>query len=134
MEIEELLPRHVQCMVDSGFDITGRSGASGYEFESDLPQQEALRVIEECRELAPERPQLTDDRIGEIYDGWVSQSFCLVGLGYDPDEPPSPEKFIEDWRSPSGPWMPIDGLQPWLWSDEEYEYAKAECGLEFYER
>ncbi|MEX2252350.1 MAG: hypothetical protein WD895_09845 [Acidimicrobiia bacterium] len=134
------MPRHVQCMVERGFRISGDSPRpdggrdAGYEFESDLPTDEALRIIDECRQLEPPRAPLSDDEIQAVYDDWVGQRACLVNLGYQPADPPSIEKFIEDWQSPHGPWMPIDGLQYWLWPDEEYENAKSHCGLDFYER
>lgn len=135
----EPVPRYVQCMVDRGFQVTGRSGVvsdtdGGYEFVSDLPTQDALRIIDECRQLEPERPPLRDEEIRETYEDWSRQRECLLNLGYQPEEPPSFDTFLEDWRSPHGPWMPIDGIQYWLWTDEEYENAKSHCRLDFYER
>lgn len=143
ISIDEGYPPHVRCMIESGFRLVSVDepeadyGSTGYEFESDLPQEEALRILRECRELAPDPPPITNDELRVIYDRWVKERDCLRDLGYVPAEPPSFEKFAEDWRSPppeSGPWDPLAGVDTGAWTDAEFRVAKERCVLEFFDR
>lgn len=91
-----------------------------------------MAIMVECSEKYPQ-PEKTDAEVRVIYDRWVKERECLVGLGYDPVEPPTFEKFMADWRS-TGPWMPIDGIDTNAWSGADYEAAKKACTLEFFSR
>ena len=143
ISVDKGYPPHVRCMIENGFSLSSVDepeagyGSTGYEFESDLPQKEALRVLEECRRLAPEPSPITDSELRVIYNRWVEERGCLRELGYTPVQPPSFEKFAEDWRSPppeSGPWDPLMGVDTGAWTDEEYQTAKEDCVLEFFDR
>ncbi len=133
------LPGRVQCMVDRGFRIAQVRPPQAdwdqpeYVFESDLPLDQAKAVMDECRKLYP-TAQKTDAELRVIYDRWIEERRCLVELGYQPAEPPSFEQFLSDWRSPRGPWMPIDGVDTGSWTGAEYEEAKAKCTLEMFDR
>ena len=133
------LPPRVKCMVDRGFRITQVRPPQAdwdlpeYVFEFDLPLAQATEVIDECRKLYP-TAQKTDAELRVIYDRWIDERRCLVELGYQPAEPPSFEQFLSDWRSPRGPWMPIDSVDTGSWTGAEYEEAKAKCTLEMFDR
>jgi hypothetical protein len=134
------LPPDTQCYVEHGFKIVGiLQGAAGeppgYKLEAPMSDEEAAAVAKECDKLEPDAPEKTDEEIREIYDRWVGERECLVSLGYSPAEPPSFETFLEDYRhGPSGPWMPIDGVDTGVWSDSEYQTAKSRCTLEMFGR
>lgn len=141
--LDDIYPPHVQCMIENGMRLVDVDepeagyGGPGYEFESNLPQEEQLRILEECRKLAPEAPAITDAELKVIYNRWLDERECLRNLGYSPVQPPSFEKFAEDWRSPppeSGPWDPLMGVDTGAWTDTEYQTAKDECTLEFFDR
>jgi hypothetical protein len=86
-----------------------------------------------CNALRPSDPPLSEGEIREIYDRWVGEYHCLIGLGYQPDPPPSVEKFVADWNG-LGPWMPTDGIDTGHWTKAQYDEAKAKCTLESYTR
>jgi hypothetical protein len=106
----------------------------GYRLTSDLPRAQARSIEEECQKLAPPDVPKTEAELRVVYDRWIAERECLIGLGYTPASPPSFEKFVSDWRSPTGPWTPIDGVDTQSWSSREYEEAKKRCTLEMYDR
>lgn len=93
-----------------------------------------MAIFTECMDKypTPDKPK-TDAEVRVIFDRWVKERECLVGLGYQPVEPPTFEKFLADWNS-TGPWMPIDGIDTNAWSGADYEAAKKACVLEFFSR
>jgi len=135
----EQLPPDIRCLVEHGARIVEvkpplvPGDPPRYELALDLPFEEARRISDECQKLASPHPPLSDAEIRAIYERWVAEYECLVGLGYQPVPPPSVEAFIAGWRG-SGPWMPTDGIDVGDWSDAQYQEAKERCGLEFYER
>ena len=48
----------------------------------------------QCYALRPAVPTMSDDEIRQTYNLWVGEYQCMVGLGYQPDPPPSVETFI----------------------------------------
>ncbi len=134
------LPLLIQCLVDRGFRVTAVEppqaewDTPSYRLESDLPNDQANAVTDECRRLVPRKPPKTDADIRVIYDRWVLEYECLLQLGYQPKEPPSFETFLSDWRSPKGPWDPITGVDTGSWTGAEYEQAKGKCTLEMFDR
>lgn len=134
------LPPLTQCLVDRGFWIERVEAPQAswdtptYVLGSDLPADQAMAVTDECRRSIPPKPPKTDAEIRVIYDRWVKERTCLIGLGYQPAEPPSFEQFLSDWRSPKGPWMPIDGVDTGSWTAADYDQAKSECTLEMFDR
>ncbi len=42
-----------------------------------------------------------------------------MGLGYDPDAPPSEDVFVESFGSREGGWFPYDGLSQQLEVEEQ---------------
>ncbi len=136
----EQLPPDIRCLVDHGARIIEvkppltPGDPPRYELALDLPLAEARRVSEECQRLASPHPPLTDAEIRAIYERWLGEYECLIDLGYQPEPPPSVETFIAQYRSNSGPWSPIQGVDVSNWTDAQYQEAKARCGLEFLER
>lgn len=133
------LPADTQCMVDHGWQLVEMlppevpGDPPGYKLESDLPSDQMAAIIEECQKLAPSAPVMTDRELRAIYDRWVKERECLVGLGYHPTEPPTFEKFAADWRT-TGPWGPLDGVDTGAWTDAAYQAAKEACTLEMFHR
>lgn len=126
-----------QCMLDSGFEISAiHEGYPGenrwYSWVSDLPSEQAAANMQECQKLAPPVRERSPEELRVIYDRWVEEARCLQELGYDPDPPPSFEKFAADWKT--GPWMPIDGIDFSNWTTSEYHEAKDDCRLEMLDR
>lgn len=58
----------------------------------------------------PTAADLTDEQVIDQYEALVETKACLEGLGYDIPEPPSPEAFLDQWRSETGPWHPYESL------------------------
>lgn len=134
----EQLTATEQCLVENGFRITEVHEPSfegdkpWYTWESDLPPEQGMAVMTECRDTYSPYQEKTTAELRETYDRWIAERECLIELGYRPVEPPSFEKFASDWRT--GPWMPIDGVNTQLWTDAEYRQAKEQCTLEMYDR
>ncbi len=132
------MPRDIQCLVDHGVRLIEVKPAEldgdppSYRLESDLPADELRAVSEECNKLAPVTPERTVQELRVIYDRWIDERQCLVGLGHQPAEPPSFEKFVADWKT--GPWDPIEGVDVSSWTDAEYAEAKNRCTLEMFDR
>ena len=129
------LSAYYQCMLDAGWEITGvqspRPGESpNYMFQIKGDVDEAK--LQQCDALQPSHAPMTEAEIRETYDRWVGEYNCLIGLGYQPDPPPSVETFVAGWNTPhQGPWMPIDGVDTDHWTQAQYDEAKAKCTLEF---
>jgi hypothetical protein len=135
----EGLPADIKCYLDHGIRLVridppmAEGDRPGYVLESDLPAAEYRLVRDQCEKLAPAAKEQTDAEVRVIFDRWLKERECLIGLGYHPVEPPTFEKFLADWRS-TGPWMPIDGIDTNAWTDADYQAAKKACTLEFFSR
>jgi hypothetical protein len=134
------LDAYARCMVKAGWQLaavhTDQPGLPpGYDFsipgKLDQASYELLRQrSKQCDALRPAVPTMSDDEIRQVYDRWVGEYQCMVGLGYQPDPPPSVETFVASWKT--GPWMPINGLDTIHWKQADYDLAKAKCTLEFF--
>jgi hypothetical protein len=134
------LPPDTQCLLDHGFSLTAvlpaevPGDAPGYKLETDLDPDQIDAISKECRKLVSPPPEKSDAEIKVIYDRWMEERLCLIGLGYHPVEPSTFEKFLADWRTGVSPWMPTDGVDTGTWSGADYETAKQTCTLEFFSR
>lgn len=132
------VPQWVQCALDQGFWITRvdppeiDGDPPRYVLESDYAPEEGMAIFTDCRNRYAPYHEKTTEELRVIYDRWVDERDCLIGLGYRPAEPPSFETFVSDWRT--GPWSPIDGVDTSSWTDAEYREAKDRCTLEFFSR
>lgn len=132
------LPAWVQCAVDQGFRVARvdppeiEGDPPRYVLEADYPAAQGMEILTACRDKHAPYQEKSTAELRVIYDRWVAERECLIELGYQPDEPPSFEKFVSDWRI--GPWMPIDGVDTNLWTDADYAEAKQRCVLEFFDR
>jgi hypothetical protein len=132
------LSPYYQCMVDAGWKITAvHSTAPGEPPQYDMTRQatstnpkDEMALWEQCEALRPSPRMLTDDEKRQIYTRWVGEYQCLVGLGYQPDPPPSVETFLATWNT--GPWDPTFGVDVDHWTQAQYDEAKAKCTLEFF--
>ena len=134
------LSAYDRCMLDLGATIIGvhspGPGDAGpeYNFSRDtkgIDPKQAMAEWEKCTALLPSPIPLTDAEIRQIYDRWVGEYHCMVGLGYQPDAPPSVETFIATWKS-TGPWMPLQGIHTEQWTQAQYDEAKATCTLDMF--
>jgi len=134
------LDAYAQCMIANGWRLVAirsagpGAGGPGYEWTRDndgKSPDEIKALLAECDGLRPSSRPLTNAEIREIYDRWVDEYHCMVGLGYQPDPPPSFEAFLATWKT--GPWMPIDGVDVDHWTQGQYDEAKAKCTLEFFD-
>ena len=134
------LSAYAKCMLGLGWQITAVHTASalgdpvGYDFTAPgNGDSQGLfeRTRTQCEPLRPSPREKTDAEIRDIYTRWVGEYHCLVGLGYQPDAPPSVETFIATWKS-TGPWSPINGLHTEHWTQAEYDQAKAKCTLDMF--
>jgi hypothetical protein len=117
-----------QCMLTAGFTVGGSSG----EWIAGPDVRNAMGAMQSCRDRYAPYVEKTTEEIRAVYERWIGEYQCLVGLGYKPAEPPTEETFVQSWTT--GPWMPIDGVSTISWSDEQYGQAKQKCGLEMYDR
>jgi hypothetical protein len=133
------LSAYDRCMLDLGAKIVGvhspGPGDAGpeYDFTRDikgLDPKQAMAEWEKCTALLPSPRILTDAEIRKVYDRWVGEYSCLVGLGYQPDSPPSFETFLATWKT--GPWDPTFGVDIDHWTQAQYDQAKTKCTLEFF--
>ncbi len=138
---EELRPVD-RCILDAGFRATavhpGRFGSiGGHSWETQTwyswePAGATATVAAAaiCRDrFAPVR-EWTVEELRELYERWVLEWQCLIGLGYRPESPPSFEQFRSDWHGRGvGPWMPIGIDQHDLTGSRFFE-ARKRCGLE----
>lgn len=132
------LSAYAQCMIANGWRLVAIHSAGpgaaepGYEWTRDndgKSPDEIRALMEKCHALRPSPRPLTEAEIREIYDRWVGEYRCMVGLGYQPDPPPSFETFLATWMT--GPWDPTFGVDIRHWTQSQYDEAKAKCGLEF---
>ena len=137
------LSAHDQCMLNAGWKISAvESGYPGepplnvLSSDPNMDPQEAMAGAKKCESLLPPPVPLTEAEIRVIYDRWVGEYHCMVGLGYQPDPPPSVETFVASWdggpEHDKGPWMPIAGVDTDHWKQSQYDEAKAKCTLEFF--
>lgn len=132
------LDAFTQCMVDLGWQITAvhtpstPGGITHYDMThpntGDFDQ--LSERSKQCEALRPPEPTQTDEEIRTIYYHWLEEYHCMVGLGYQPDPPPSVETFLATWNT--GPWMPLDGIATEHWSQAQYDEAKAKCTLDMF--
>jgi hypothetical protein len=128
----------VRCMLALGWQVTAvytpsTSGdASHYQFThpNGVDPELLHEQTQQCQTLEPSPVAFTDDEIRQIYNRWVGEYKCLVGLGYQPDPPPSVETFVASWKT--GPWMPIQGIATEGWGQAQYDEAKAKCTLDMF--
>jgi len=134
----EAIKPYIQCLLDAGEYIAEVHqppvpGATPFFVLGITTDEEtAFARAHACREKYAPFREKTEAEVREIYARWVDERECLIRLGYQPQEPPSEETFVEQWKT--GPWMPIDGTDYTHWGDEEFRTAKIECGLEMYDR
>lgn len=130
-----------RCMLDAGFYIVGVNTASGaptkFQYAVDTKVVE-LSVAdarqEKCVAMLPPDPTFSEAEVRDIYNRWVGEYQCLLGLGYHPDAPPSVETFVASYYGQAnvGPWTPINGIHTEYWTKAEYDEAKSKCTLEFF--
>ena len=126
------LDPYVQCMVDAGWKIIAiHAEMSPPGYDMTYPGQlnpEIQARTQQCKTLMPPTKWPSDDEIRQIYDRYVGEYQCLVGLGYQPDPPPSVEVFVATYKT--GPWGPIDGTGWESWSQAQYDQARQKCTIE----
>jgi hypothetical protein len=89
---------------------------------------DAQARTQQCYALMPSPAWPSDGEIRVIYNRWVGEYNCLVGLGYQPDPPPSVETFVASYKT--DPWMPTNGVAWNTWSDAQLAQVKTKCTIE----
>lgn len=134
----EAVPAYVRCALDQGFRIVAvkppllPGDPPFFQLTSNLPAMDGARILADCRARFAPYHEKTIAELRIVYDRWVRERECLVSLGYAPALPPSFERFTASWQT--GPWMPIDGVDPASWTPARLAEAKQKCTLEMYDR
>lgn len=104
------------CMEDAGWPNTSAEPGA---IEHSVPNgqwQAYLETMFQCYAqypLAPEFYQPYNQAQLEALHAYQTDemSRCLTEAGFPPDEPPSLEKFVSDWRTQANPrWFPYDNV------------------------
>lgn len=107
---EELRPVD-RCMFDAGFRATevhaGRAGSNS-DYSWDVPTWYVWEAagdgatpaaMVDCRNRFAQYKEKTVEEVREIYDRWVLERECLIGLGFQPASPPPFETFQGSWKT-----------------------------------
>lgn len=117
----------MECLRDKGWDARlGNQEEGPGTFEVDAPPDQEERLFEDlraCRDQVGRFPSASDGDIRRIYDWLRGQRRCLMAAGYEIEEPPTFEWFVENYNNPSGGWDPMGdvGFGP------DYQRALAAC-------
>lgn len=79
----------------------------------DMSDQQMQELMSDCRAKAgppPER-QTDPETARRVYAAYLDVRECLMGLGYEPDPPPSEDVFVESFGGQDGGWFPYNGLE-----------------------
>lgn len=104
------------CMTSEGFPSVA-SADGGVESSFDTTQQEAnATAFYRCRIKFPTDPKylapLNESQITYIYNYQTTVlTSCLEAAGYEVDEPPTLEKFLDSYTSPGGGWSPYANVR-----------------------
>ncbi len=121
----EIVSLQARCIQDHGFPVEVDSSGSGFGFERVPPEQNqlAFAVAIACKvglNLPPPTTPTAAQRAEQLhYLGLVAE--CLRERGFDVDDPPSLDEFIEA----DGAWSPYDSL-PQL-TPTEFEQLDRSC-------
>jgi hypothetical protein len=136
---------YVKCMRDAGWQLTEFStpqrpgGEPGYGWIHPGPMDSAAwEVHAACSSIVPFMPTDSPDDIREMYNRWVGEYECLIGLGYRPDPPTSVEVFVASYLDAQAGnaekhsywWWPLQGVDTDSWTKAQYDEARAKCTLE----
>jgi hypothetical protein len=107
-EIEALV---IQCLLDQGFPVVAIDGG-GISYENVPPEQNhnAELAFDACMaglDLPPPEPP-SAEFIEDLYTRLVDVEACLEDLGYEIEDPPSLQAFIDSYET--GPWHPYLSL------------------------
>ncbi len=129
---DEWVVATVECLRDAGWDAEADLVQDGIEIPSFTYDQRAAlkRARAECTRSVgalPKQPPLSAEEIGLLYDYYVEElTPCLTQRGYQVDDPPSRDAFIEKYYdlSGSGSWYPYQHVDPageaaWLEINQE---------------
>lgn len=121
----------IACVRAAGFVVVEEDDGSGPSFYVDAPveqQPAADAATNTCRaDLGDPGSGLppTADQVSSLYDFYLDQRDCLIGMGHPVDEPPSRETFIATYNSNDGTtWFPyrqvamlVAGQDPATWAE-----------------
>ncbi|GGL39228.1 hypothetical protein GCM10012283_22150 [Phycicoccus endophyticus] len=72
--------------------------------------QNAVRECESKAGPQPNAKPLTEERVKSQYVALVKSKACLERLGYSISDPPSEEKFVDDYLGGREPWSPFNDV------------------------
>lgn len=113
------------CLRDRGWEVevTWDDGIQAVYAEEQAEQYRA--DMEECRLAAgfpKDPPPMTEERAKKFYDKWLGIAECVRDLGFDIDDPPSEQAFVEALVAHDFIWDPITHVPA-----GSYERVAREC-------
>lgn len=99
---------------------------SGPEMSAELSEQWRAAAEECAAETGWGIEEYNEKQLAELYALEVDQYQCLVELGYEPDEPPSLQTYIDSWNSRTNPpYQPFASVIGALAPEEQEEVLNA---------
>lgn len=127
---DEWIVATVECLRDAGWDAQADFEQDGFEIPSfTFEQRDALMKAEaDCARSVgelPDEPPMSAEEIGEQYDYFVEELIpCLTERGYQVDDPPSRDAFVEAYYS-NDSWSPYLNVDPV--TEDDWREINREC-------
>lgn len=105
----EYLERLANCMTDAGFPAEIQPDG-GLRINAPKSQDAAYdAALRQCEELSdpPSIAPVSPEEASDLYDDSLKAYECLIAEGFSPAEPPSREKFLQDYADRREPWDPF---------------------------
>jgi hypothetical protein len=102
--------RWAACLRDRGWDVEVSWDGGIYAEYKDEQAEQYRADLEECRlevGFSKEGEPMTEERAKKFYDKWLVIADCVRDLGFDVDDPPSEQAFVEAMIAHEFIWDPI---------------------------
>jgi hypothetical protein len=109
----EIMDKAVQCANDHGFPVRlTYDGGADFQDVPAAQNQEASFALDYCLQAmnVPNWSWPTEQQIREKYQYALALVPCIRALGYEVDDPPTVETYIETWQT--RPWTPFSHVPP----------------------
>lgn len=117
----------MECLRERGWEVKLGNQIEGTgTFEVTVsPDQEQLlfRDRSECRDQVGVFPPITREQLERQYEWLLGQRRCLIEAGYEIDEPPTLEWWLENYNNVETGWDPMGEVGLGI----EYQRALAAC-------
>jgi len=119
----------VQCANDQGIPVTVMAPGDGIDFRSVALDQQVMAsaVVRACEAglNLPAYEQATKEQLARLYEDLLDTKSCLEAEGYVVDEPPSVDRFVENYYE--GVWDPYSSVSLRVGSEAEWNRVQAAC-------